>query len=125
MRNNNIVSQWLGDLSRIKQVKNSMKRVIVVGGGAAGLMSAYAAAQNGNDVLLIEKNEKLGKKIYITGKGRCNFTNDVPVDEFLQNVVRGEKFLRGTLYGFSPQKTIEFFESYGLSVKTERGNPPL
>lgn len=99
-----------------------MKKVIVVGGGAAGLMAAYAAAQNGHEVVLLEKNEKLGKKIYITGKGRCNFTNDVPVDEFLQNVVRGEKFLRGTIYAFSPQKTIEFFENYGLSVKTERGN---
>lgn len=99
-----------------------MKNVCVIGGGAAGLMAAYAAAKNGNKVVLIEKNEKLGKKIYITGKGRCNFTNDVPCDEFLQNVVRGEKFLRGVLYGFSPQKTIEFFENYGLSVKTERGN---
>ncbi len=85
-------------------------------------MAAYAAAKNGHEVLLIEKNEKLGKKIYITGKGRCNFTNDVPADEFLTNVVRGEKFLRGVLYSFSPQKVIEFFENNGLSVKTERGN---
>ena len=99
-----------------------MKNVYVIGGGAAGLMAAYAAAKNGNNVTLIEKNEKLGKKIYITGKGRCNFTNDVSPDEFLQNVVRGEKFLRGSLYAFSSQKTIEFFENYGLSVKIERGN---
>ncbi len=99
-----------------------MKRVFVVGGGPAGLMSAYASAINGNEVVLIEKNEKLGKKIYITGKGRCNFTNDVAPDEFLQSVVRGDKFLRGGIYTFSPQKTIEFFEEQGLSVTVERGN---
>ena len=99
-----------------------MKKVCVIGGGAAGLMSAYAAAMQGNQVLLFEKNEKLGKKIYITGKGRCNFTNDVPAEEFFQNIVRGEKFLKGAIYAFPPQKVIEFFENYGLSVKTERGN---
>jgi predicted Rossmann fold flavoprotein len=85
-------------------------------------MAAYAAANNGHDVLLFEQNEKLGKKIYITGKGRCNFTNDVPPQEFLQNVVRGEKFLRGAIYTFSPQKVVEMLENYGLMVKTERGN---
>lgn len=99
-----------------------MKKVCIVGGGAAGLMAAYASARQGNEVTLIEKNEKLGKKIYITGKGRCNFTNDSTVEEFLQNVVRGGKFLTGSLYSFSPQKVIEFFENQGLSVKTERGN---
>ena len=99
-----------------------MKKICVIGGGPAGLMSAYWASKNGNQVTLFEKNEKLRKKIYISGKGRCNFTNDVPPDEFLQNVVRGEKFLRGAIYSFSSQKTIEFFEEYGLSVKIERGN---
>ena len=99
-----------------------MKRVFVIGGGPAGMMAAYAAAKNGNQVTLIEKNEKLGKKIYITGKGRCNFTNDVPVEEFLPNIVRGERFLKGALYSLSPQNVIDFFESFGLSVKTERGN---
>ncbi|MBE5751428.1 MAG: NAD(P)/FAD-dependent oxidoreductase [Clostridiales bacterium] len=99
-----------------------MKKVLVVGGGAAGLMAAYAAAEKGHQVVLFEKNEKLGKKIYITGKGRCNFTNDVPPQEFLQNVVRGEKFMRSAIYSFSSQKTIQFFENYGLSVKIERGN---
>ncbi len=99
-----------------------MKKVCVIGGGPAGLMAAYAAAENGNEVLLIEKNEKLGKKIYITGKGRCNFTNDVGAEEFLQSVVRGKKFLTGAIYSFPPQKTIEFFENHGLSVKIERGN---
>ncbi len=99
-----------------------MKNVCVIGGGAAGLMAAYAAAANGHQVTLFEKNEKLGKKIYITGKGRCNFTNDCEPDDFLQNVVRGQKFLRGVIYAFPPQKTIEFFENQGLSVKIERGN---
>ena len=99
-----------------------MKNVCVIGGGAAGLLAAYAAAENGHNVKLFEKNEKLGKKIYITGKGRCNFTNDVSPDEFLQNVVRGEKFLRGAIYAFPPQKTIDFLENNGLSIKIERGN---
>ncbi len=99
-----------------------MKRVCVIGGGAAGLMAAYAAAENGHQVSLFEKNEKLGKKIYITGKGRCNFTNDVSAEEFLNYVVRGKKFLMGAIYAFPPQKTIQFFENYGLSVKIERGN---
>jgi len=99
-----------------------MKTVCVVGGGPAGLMAAYTAASNGHRVLLFEKNEKLGKKIYITGKGRCNFTNASPAEEFLQNVVRGKKFLTGAIYSFSPQKTLEFFENNGLSVKIERGN---
>ena len=99
-----------------------MKKVCVIGGGAAGLMAAYAAAKQGNEVTLLEKNEKLGKKIYITGKGRCNFTNDTSTEEFLPNVVRGGKFLTGSLYAFPPEKVIEFFENYGLTVKTERGN---
>ncbi|MBQ9730303.1 MAG: NAD(P)/FAD-dependent oxidoreductase, partial [Clostridia bacterium] len=72
--------------------------------------------------LLFEKNEKLGKKIYITGKGRCNFTNVVPQDEFLQNVVRGEKFLKGALYAFSSFDCVDFFENNGLFVTIERGN---
>lgn len=99
-----------------------MKTVGVIGGGAAGLMAAYAAGENGHKVILIEKNEKLGKKIYITGKGRCNFTNDCLPDDFLQNVVRGEKFLRGVIYALPPKKVIDFFENYGLAVKIERGN---
>lgn len=99
-----------------------MKNVCVIGGGAAGLMAAYAAAKGGHNVVLFEKNEKLGKKIYITGKGRCNFTNDVAPDEFSRSIVRGEKFLRGSIYAFPPQKTISFFEEFGLSVKIERGN---
>lgn len=97
-------------------------KVVVIGGGASGLMAAYAAAKNGNEVLLVEKNEKLGKKIYITGKGRCNVTNDCPPDEFLQHVVHGEKFLRSAVYQFPPQKLMDFLESEGLPLKVERGN---
>ena len=99
-----------------------MKNVCIIGGGAAGLMAAYAAAENGHNVTLFEKNEKLGKKIYITGKGRCNFTNNVSAEEFLQSVVRGKKFLMGAIYAFPPKRTIDFFEGYGMSVKVERGN---
>ena len=99
-----------------------MKKVCVIGGGAAGLMAAYAAAENRHEVILFEKNEKLGKKIYITGKGRCNFTNDCSAEDFLQNVVRGKKFLTGVIYSFPPKKTLEFFENYGLAIKIERGN---
>ncbi len=99
-----------------------MKKVVVIGGGASGLAAAYAAAANGNEVLLLEKNEKLGKKIYITGKGRCNLTNDVPPAEFLNHVVRNPKFCTGALYAFTPQDTKELMEKNGVKVKTERGS---
>ncbi len=99
-----------------------MKKVIVIGGGAAGLMAAYFSALKGNNVILLEKNEKLGKKLYITGKGRCNLTNDVPPMEFLENVNSNSKFLTGAVYSFSPEKTIDFFENSGLELKVERGN---
>lgn len=99
-----------------------MKNVCIIGGGAAGLMAAYAASLNGHKVVVFEKNEKLGKKIYITGKGRCNFTNDTSPQEFMENIVRGKKFLTGAIYSFPPQKTIEFFENHGMLVKIERGN---
>lgn len=99
-----------------------MGKVVVIGGGAAGMMAAYAAAKNGNSVDLIERNEKLGKKIYITGKGRCNVTNNVDAKTFLENVVRNPKFLTGALYSFTPQDMIAFLEEYGTKTKTERGN---
>jgi len=85
-----------------------VKRVIVIGGGASGLMAAYSSAKNGNKTLLLEKNEKLGKKIYITGKGRCNLTNDCPPDVFLQNVVHGSKFMTGAAYAFPAERTMSF-----------------
>lgn len=98
-----------------------MKRIAVVGGGAAGLTAAYRAALHGNRVVLFERNEKLGKKIYITGKGRCNLTNDCPPELFLQNVVRGEKFLTGIVRRFSPRDMMTFLEERGLPLKVERG----
>ena len=97
-------------------------KVAVIGAGASGLMAAYATAANGNDVAVFEKNEKCGKKIYITGKGRCNLTNAVSPNEFLQNVVNNSKFLTGAIYSFSPEQTVQFFENNGLRLKTERGN---
>lgn len=96
-------------------------KVAVIGAGAAGLMAAYAAGANGNDVTVYEKNEKSGKKIYITGKGRCNLTNDVVAEDFLNNVVRNAKFLTSSVYSYSPRDTIEFFEKHGMPVKIERG----
>ncbi|MDE6597403.1 MAG: NAD(P)/FAD-dependent oxidoreductase [Clostridia bacterium] len=98
-----------------------MSNVAVIGGGAAGLFAAYAAAANGNKVTVFEKNEKCGKKIYITGKGRCNITHDCSADEFLSNVVNNSKFLTGAIYGFPPEATMRFFEDGGLRLKTERG----
>lgn len=97
-------------------------KVGVIGGGAAGMIAAYFSAINGNEVVLIEKNEKLGKKIYITGKGRCNLTNLCEPDDFLQNVVTNPKFVYASIYGFTPQETVGFFNGLGLKTKVERGN---
>lgn len=97
-------------------------RVAVIGGGAAGLASAYAAAKRGAEVTLFEKNEKCGKKIYITGKGRCNLTHVCEPSEFLTNVVNNSKFMSGAIYKFSPEDTMRFFEDGGLSLKVERGS---
>ena len=99
-----------------------MHNIVVIGGGAAGMMAAYSAAFCGKNVVLVEKNEKLGKKLYITGKGRCNLTNNVSVSEFLNNVIGNPKFLYGAINTFSPSDTIEFFENNGCKLKTERGN---
>lgn len=98
-----------------------MSNVAVIGAGAAGLIAAYFAANNGNKVTVFEKNEKSGKKIYITGKGRCNVTHDCTPEEFLENVVSNPKFLTGAVYSFPPSKCIRFFEDGGLKLKLERG----
>lgn len=98
-----------------------MSRVAVIGAGASGLMAAYAAAANGNDVTVFEKNEKSGKKIYITGKGRCNLTHRCQPQKFIDNVVNNSKFITGAIYGFTPQDTVSFFEDSGLKTKIERG----
>ncbi len=97
-------------------------RVCVIGAGAAGMTASVFLAREGADVVLVEKNEKFGKKLYITGKGRCNLTNDCELADLFQNIVRGEKFLRSSLYGFTPQNTMSFFEDLGLKLVVERGN---
>lgn len=98
-----------------------MNKVIVVGGGAAGMMAAVAAAKQGQDVTLLEKNEKLGKKIYITGKGRCNFTNACDTQQLFEAVISNPKFLYSAFYGFSNQMVMDFFEKQGMHYKIERG----
>jgi predicted Rossmann fold flavoprotein len=95
-------------------------RIAVVGAGPAGLMAASRAAERGL-VTLFERNEKPGKKLYITGKGRCNLTNNCAPDEFLRHVVTNPRFLYSAIYAFPPEKTIRFFEAQGLKTKTERG----
>lgn len=97
-------------------------KIGVIGGGAAGMVAAYFSALYGNEVILIEKNEKLGKKIYITGKGRCNLTNLCEPDVFFQNVVTNPKFVYASVYGFTPQDAVDFFNGLGLKTKVERGN---
>ena len=101
---------------------NLMSKVIVIGGGPAGMMAALAAAQTGHEVLLLEKNEKLGKKLYITGKGRCNITNSSDMENLFANVMTNSKFLYSAFYGYDNQMVIDFFESEGLALKNERGN---
>ena len=97
------------------------KRVAVIGGGAAGMMSAIFAAQSGADVVLFEKNDRLGKKLRITGKGRCNVTNECGINEFMQNVPTNPRFLYAALGRFEPADTMEFFEDCGVKLKVERG----
>lgn len=99
-----------------------MSKVAVIGGGPAGMMAAVSAAQKGHEVSLFEKNEKLGRKLYITGKGRCNLTNDCDVEALLQAVCTNRKFLYSAFYGFDSQAVIRFFEENGMRTKTERGN---
>ncbi len=95
--------------------------VIVIGAGAAGMMAAYAAAEKGYKVTLIEKNEKLGKKVFITGKGRCNVTNDCEVESLFKNVLRNPKFLFSAIYEFDNYQVQQFFEERGCRLKVERG----
>ncbi len=99
-----------------------MKKIIVIGGGAAGMAAAIAAAENDCAVTIYEKNEKLGKKIYITGKGRCNVTNDCDMDGLFDSVVTNGRFLYSAFYGFTNQDMKDFLEANGCHVKVERGN---
>lgn len=99
-----------------------MAEILVVGGGAAGMMAAVAAAENKHRVTIIERNEKLGKKLFITGKGRCNLTNACDPQDFFARVVSNSKFLYSAVYGFDNKETMDFFESEGLRLKVERGD---
>ena len=96
---------------------------IIIGGGASGMMAAYAASINNNkDILLIEKNEKLGKKIYITGKGRCNVTNSCDTEDLFNNITTNSNFMYSSIYTHSNFDTMNFFETQGIALKVERGN---
>ena len=99
-----------------------MAKTIVIGGGAAGMMAAYAAAMCGNEVSLYEKNEKLGKKVYITGKGRCNVTNACETQDLFINIVTNPKFMYSPIYTFDNNMVQSFMEEWGCPLKTERGN---
>ncbi|MBQ5474432.1 MAG: NAD(P)/FAD-dependent oxidoreductase [Lachnospiraceae bacterium] len=99
-----------------------MQTVIVVGGGAAGMMAAIKASNSDNKVILIEHNEKLGKKVFITGKGRCNLTNASDIENIFNNIVSNPKFMYSSLYSFTNEDVIELFESHGMKTKVERGN---
>ena len=96
--------------------------IVVIGGGAAGMMAALSAAEQGAHVLLLERNPTLGKKLAITGKGRCNITNQCTPQDALQSIPRGNRFLYSALSRFSPEDTISFFTALGIPLKTERGN---
>ena len=98
------------------------KRVIIIGGGAAGSMAALTAAQNGADVLLLEQNEIIGRKILSTGNGRCNFTNAGDEEDIRQSVVTNPKFMYSAFKGFSNYDVMGFFDELGLKFKIERGN---
>lgn len=95
---------------------------IIIGGGPAGMFAAITAAQRGQKVLLLERNDRLGKKLLITGKGRCNVTNNCSVDEVLKNVPRNGRFLYSALNACPPAKVMDFFATAGCALKTERGN---
>ena len=98
-----------------------MKKVVVIGGGPAGMMAAATAADRGLDVILLEKQHRLGRKLLITGKGRCNITNDCDVEELIENVPTNGKFLYSAFYTFTNYDAINMFNSLGLKTKTERG----
>ncbi len=98
-----------------------MHKVLIIGGGAAGMMAAIFAARTGGSVTLLERNEKLGKKVYITGKGRCNVTNDCTLDEFLREVPRNPRFLYSALSYFGPQHMMELLNDGGCPVIVQRG----
>ena len=98
-----------------------MKKVIIIGGGPAGMMAAIQSASCGCDVTIVEKNEKLGKKLFITGKGRCNLTNACDISDLFSNVISNPKFLYSAFYSFTNEQVVDFFNEHGLPTKVERG----
>ena len=123
-----LFSPWQVRERPVYQVKDKwirrgeiMRKIGIIGGGAAGMIAAIAAAEEGHEVHLYEKNEKLGKKIYITGKGRCNVPNACQPEDFFGNVVTNGKFLYSSFYGFTNQDMMDFLEQEGCRLKTERG----
>ena len=100
----------------------TVRKTAVIGGGAAGMMAGIFGAYSGDDITIFEKNQKIGRKIYITGKGRCNVTNNCDIKTVISNTPVNARFLYSALNRFSPADTMEFFESNGLPLKTERGN---
>ena len=98
-----------------------MSNIVVIGAGPAGMMAAIVAAKAGHQVTLLEKNEKIGKKLFITGKGRCNVTNACEIEELFSNVMEHDKFLYSAIYGFDNQAVMRFFEEAGCKLKIERG----
>ena len=107
---------------KINTGEYSMSKVIIIGGGAAGMMAGVFAARNHHEVHILEKNEKLGKKVFITGKGRCNVTNACDTEELFPAMMSNPKFLYSSFYSFTPQDVMEFFEKAGVPLKVERGN---
>ena len=99
-----------------------MSKVLIIGGGAAGMMAGVFAARNHHEVHILEKNEKLGKKVFITGKGRCNVANACDTEELFPAVMSNPKFLYSGFYSFGPQDVMNFFEEAGVPLKVERGN---
>jgi predicted Rossmann fold flavoprotein len=100
---------------------NAMRRVAIIGAGPAGVMAGIAAATNGHSVIIFEQNEKVGKKLFLTGKGRCNITNDADIEDFFLSIPRNHKFLYSALYSFSNYSLVEYLNSCGLKTKVERG----
>ncbi|MDR7869983.1 MAG: NAD(P)/FAD-dependent oxidoreductase [Tissierellaceae bacterium] len=98
------------------------KKVCVIGAGPAGIIASSIASSRGLDVTLLEKNNKIGKKLFITGKGRCNITNAAPIDEFFENIITNRNFLYSSLYSFTNEDMIAMLNKYGLETKVERGN---
>ena len=97
-------------------------KIVIIGGGPAGMMAAISASKNNNEVILLEKNDSLGKKLMITGKGRCNITSSLPIDEFIKNIPGNGMFLYSCFNNFSNEDIINFINQQGLKVKEERGN---